>query len=133
MLASDFTNPGTFILKGLPIVNSDKQLPDDVIREINDSVNLHFTESVEENFFNGFRQLSEVAVKALSPGINDPGTAIESMRALFQLYAHRACHFPDNVIKNENNKIRIIINELSFEDIFERTLLPIWDYGKTIE
>ena len=122
--------PGTFILKGLPIVNSDKQLPDDVIREINDSVNLHFTESVEENFFNGFRQLSEVAVKALSPGINDPGTAIESMRALFQLYAHRACHFPDNVIKNENNKIRIIINELSFEDIFERTLLPIWDYGK---
>ncbi|MBK7570360.1 MAG: DUF2254 domain-containing protein [Bacteroidetes bacterium] len=32
---------------------------------------MHFTESVEENFFNGFRQLSEVAVKALSPGIND--------------------------------------------------------------
>lgn len=123
-------SPGTFILKGSPIVNSDKQLPDDVLSEINDSVNLHDTESLKENYFYGFRQLSEVAIKALSPSINDPGTAIESTRSLFQLYAHRVCNFPDNVIKNDKNKIRIIINELSFEDIFERTLLPIWDYGK---
>ncbi|SMO72286.1 DUF2254 domain-containing protein [Solitalea koreensis] len=122
--------PGTFILKGLPIVNSDKRLPRDVMSKINDSVNIRVTESVEENFFYGFRQLSEVAIKALSPGINDPGTAIECMRALFKLYAHRLCHFPDNVIKNEKYKTRIIINELSFEDIFETTLLPIWDYGK---
>lgn len=122
--------PGTFILKGMPIVNSDKQLPPEVISEINGSVNLHVTESIGENFFFGCRQLSEVAIKALSPGINDPSTAIDSMRALFQLYAHRVCHFPVNVIKNEKNKTRIIINELSFEVIFQRTLLPIWDYGK---
>jgi uncharacterized membrane protein len=122
--------PGTFILKGLPIVNSNKQLSTEIISKINASVNLHVTESIPENFFYGFRQLSEVAIKALSPGINDPGTAIESMRALFQLYAYRVSHFPDHSFKNKKNKTRIIVTQLSFEDIFERTLVPIWQYGK---
>ena len=73
--------------------------------EVNDSVNLHATESIEENFFCGFRKLSEVAIKALSPSINDPSTAIDSLRALFQLYAHRLCYFPDHIIQSEKNKL----------------------------
>ncbi|HET7899493.1 MAG TPA: DUF2254 family protein, partial [Flavisolibacter sp.] len=45
--------------------------------------NLYVNEdqSVSANFYYGFRQLTEVALRALSPGINDPGTAVESLRA----------------------------------------------------
>ena len=122
--------PGTFVLQGFPIAKADKELPARVIKEINDALNLGEHESIEENYFYGYRQLSEVAIKALSPGINDSGTAIESMRALFKLYSYRACHFPINEIRNEDNNHKIALTEISFENIFERTLKPIWDYGK---
>jgi len=93
-------------------------------------VYLHEGESIKWNFFYGFKQLKEVAIRALSPGINDPGTAVQSLRALFKLLAYRACHFPDETVRNERMEIRIITRELTFERIFNDTVLPVWDYGK---
>ena len=121
---------GIFIVKGTPIITVNKQLPSDVKEKIFKTLYLYTSETIKENFFYGFKQLSEVAIKALSPGINDPGTVIECLRALFQLYCYRACNFPNNVILNNEMKVRIITRELTFENIFTQTLLPIWDYGK---
>jgi len=122
--------PGTFILEGVSLFKLNKQIPDKAKDDILKSMYIDNDESIDQNFFFGFRQLSEVAVKALSPGINDPGTAIESMRALFRLYTYRISFFPANVIEDENSIPRIVLQELAFEKIFTDTLLPIWDYGK---
>ena len=122
--------PGTFILEGIPVLKVNKQISDDAKQDILKSVYIDNEETIEQNFFFGFRQLSEVAVKALSPGINDPGTAIESLRALFRLYAYRALFFPVNTIEHKDSKPRIFLQELTFQKIFTDTLLPIWDYGK---
>lgn len=121
---------GTFILKGLPVLRINKELPDKVVTDILHTIYFPKSESIETNFFYGFRQLMEVALKALSPGINDPGTAIVSMRALFELLAYRACFFPDNSIKDKDENVRIITNELTFDYLFRNTVFPIWDYGK---
>lgn len=122
--------PGTFILRGLPLAQLSKPLPDEAREEMRKSIFLHDSETIEENFFYGFRQLAEVAIKALSPGINDPGTAIISLRSLFSLLTYRAHHFPENTIVNDKDQVRIFTNTLSFEKIFEHTILPIWSYGK---
>jgi uncharacterized membrane protein len=122
--------PGTFVLKGLPVVKANKKLPAEIMMEIQKQMYLQPSESIRENFFFGFRQLTELALKALSPGINDPGTAIESLRALFQLYAYRVIWFPENAIKNQEFQVRVILKELTFEKIFNDTIYPIWDYGK---
>ncbi|CAN5743024.1 DUF2254 domain-containing protein [soil metagenome] len=122
--------PGTFVLKGLPVMSVSKQLPEHVQDHLLEQLFFPTSESIDGNFFYGLRQLTEVAVKALSPGINDPGTAIVSLRALFQLYAYRACYYPETVLFDEHNKERIIVTEPGFEKIFSSTLLPIWDYGK---
>ncbi|MEO6229150.1 MAG: DUF2254 domain-containing protein [Ferruginibacter sp.] len=122
--------PGTFVLKGLPVMSVSKQLSEDVQDHLLEQLYFPTSESIGGNFFYGLRQLTEVAVKALSPGINDPGTAIVSLRALFQLYAYRACYYPETVLFDKNNKERIIITEPGFEIIFSSTILPIWDYGK---
>ncbi len=123
-------SPGTFILKGLPVIKVNKILPAEIMKEIQKEMYLQPSESIKENFFFGFRQLTELALKALSPGINDPGTAIESLRALFQLYAYRVSYFPENTVKNKKMQVKIILKELTFEQIFEETIFPIWDYGK---
>jgi uncharacterized membrane protein len=122
--------PGTFVLQGMPILQVSKPISPDIQDEAARAVRVNTSESVEENYFYGMRQLSEIGMKALSPGINDPGTAIIATRALFQLLAYRINHFPVNVVRNEHQQVRILIEELTFDAIFANTVLPIWDYGK---
>lgn len=123
-------SPGTFILKDFPVLESGKPLSDEIKTRVLDAIFIQNSETIEENYQYGFRQLSEVAVKALSPGINDPGTAVLSLRAIFRLLAFRMCHYPDNAILGEDKNARIFTKELTFENLFAETLLPIWDYGK---
>lgn len=122
--------PGTFLMEGVPLANFDGDLSSAAMEEFRDELYIHQSESITGNFFYGFRQLTEVGIKALSPGINDPGTAIQVVRALFELYPYVIHHAINPHIRNRDNVVRIIRNEMSFEEIFEATLLPIWDYGK---
>jgi uncharacterized membrane protein len=122
--------PGTFIMEGIPLAEVNTSLPQATKELLAGELFIHQSESIKGNFFYGFRQLSEVALKALSPGINDPGTAVQVMRALFELYAYRIAHAAETHIRNGQGLVRIVKKELTFEEIFEITLMPIWDYGK---
>ncbi len=122
--------PGTFLMKGIAVANLDCNLPQHEMEEFQRELYIHQSESIRGNFFYGMRQLTEVGVKALSPGINDPGTAIQVLRALFKLYEYKINHSSKINFRNDENEIRIVKKELTFEEIFEKTILPIWDYGK---
>ncbi|MEZ5022020.1 MAG: DUF2254 family protein [Chitinophagales bacterium] len=47
------------------------------------------TRDASENFALGIRQITEVGIKAMSPAINDPGTANMSIDYLTELFALR--------------------------------------------
>ncbi len=123
---------GTFVLKGSPflailnIAEISKECED----KIHVLTNIQHGEIIEDTYYYGFRQLKEVAVKALSPGINDPGTAILGLQALADLLAFRSCHFPETNLKDSKGKVRIIVNEKTFDEIFTAYFWPVWDYGK---
>ncbi|WP_017258936.1 DUF2254 domain-containing protein [Pedobacter arcticus] len=122
--------PGFNVLKGYPLAKIDNELTQEQQQEIADSFFINHTESIELNYFYGFRQLTEIAMKALSPGINDPGTAIIAIRALFELYLYRLQHFPKKTLCTNDGKVAIILEELSFDKVFADTIAPIWNYGK---
>lgn len=122
--------PGTFVLQGQPLLQVSTPITQETHDKAARGLRINDSESIEENYAYGLRQLSEVAMKALSPGINDPGTAIISLRAMAQLLAYRLTHFPNNVVRNEEEQVRIMVQELTFEMIFENAILPVWDYGK---
>lgn len=123
---------GSYLLKDVPLlqIHPAKNVDEDTIKDILFNIIINTEESIDNNMYYGFRQLTEVAIKALSPGINDPGTAVESLRALAELLSYRLKHFPDNVIKDQKGVLRIITKEPSFEGVFTDSLLPVWDYGK---
>lgn len=124
---------GTFVLKDVPFMELSLAKETDFTKwkdELLVHIFISRDESIDDDFNYGFRQLKEVAVKALSPGVNDPGTAVTSLRALADLLAFRLNHYPSNTIKDENGVIRVVTNEPTFEEVFEHTMLPIWDYGK---
>ncbi|WP_191907062.1 DUF2254 domain-containing protein [Adhaeribacter soli] len=124
---------GHFVLENVPIADV-YCLKETVTKELEShilsNISLVDEPSVDIYFYSGFRQLSEIAIKALSPGINDPGTAAESLRALFALLAYRYKHFPDNNIRDKHGTVRVVTKEMSFDEIFQRYIVPVWDYGK---
>ncbi len=127
-----FIHPfGNYVIKGAPVahIKTARETDADLDKELELIIILKPEEEIEKNYYYGFRQLVEVAIKALSPGINDPGTAIESLRSIFSLLAYRLNHYPDNVVKDKNGNPRIITNEKSFSKIFTESLYPIWSYG----
>jgi uncharacterized membrane protein len=121
---------GDYVLKDFPLIESSIELDQVQIKKVLSLIQITTSETIEENFLYGFRQIKEVGVKALSPGINDPGTAVESIRALFQLCLVLATIPFNNTVLGKNKIPRITTKLLSFEIIFERNILPIWDYGK---
>ena len=124
---------GTFLLQGTPFLSFSSDNGEEIMKW-KDKIFLHITiareESVDDDYNYGLRQLMEVAIKALSPGVNDPGTAVASLRALINLLAYRLKHYPSNVIRDEKGTIRIITKELRFDQLFDEVIQPIWDYGK---
>jgi len=121
---------GTYVLRGQPVLKCSRNLEDAQLEKAVLGITVSNQESVNNNYEYGFRQLSEIALKALSPGINDPGTAIISLRALVDLLGFRANNFPSASLSQEDVPYILYRKELSFDTLFERVICPIWDYGK---
>jgi uncharacterized membrane protein len=122
---------GTFILNGSPLIYVSKPITEDQIKRLHNYIHLVNRESIEENFIFGIRQLREIAVKALSPGINDPGTANESLKAIFQLFDYYLESNPHRTIFNDNGAPIVSINQIEFDQLFNENIMTIWDYGKS--
>ncbi|WP_243745499.1 DUF2254 domain-containing protein [Segetibacter sp. 3557_3] len=123
--------PATFLLAGSSVimVTGSKALSSNFEDALSQLINVDTTQDITTNYYYGFRQLMEVAIKALSPGINDPGTAVMSLRAIMDLLAFRMQHFPRCQFEDEFGQLRIIAHEKTATQIFKETVLPIWDYG----
>ena len=129
----EFLHPaGTYLLEKTPllVLFNGTKISEKKLRYLQNMILIEEGQDVDTNYFYGFRQLTEVAIKALSPGINDPGTAIISLHALFGLLAYRLKIFPILSEKDDRGEIRIIINERTIDNLISNCLLPIWDYGK---
>ncbi|MEO8403388.1 MAG: DUF2254 domain-containing protein [Chitinophagaceae bacterium] len=123
---------GTFVLKDNPlfVVTATKDISADFEKKLRTVINIYRGHSPDTSYYYGFRQLTEIAMRALSPGINDPGTAIISLRSICDLLTHRLHYYPETSISDKNGNLRVVSNEKKFADLFSDTMLPIWQYGK---
>jgi uncharacterized membrane protein len=123
---------GHFVLEGTPLlqVSGERPLTDAFTKALNKAVYLVQESSLDDHYYYGLRRLTEIALRALSPGVNDPGTAVESLRSLATLLHYRLQHHPNNAVKDEEGQVRIVCKAYSFDELVELTLYPIWDYGK---
>lgn len=120
---------GTFVLKNQVVGYYDRLFDLTAMRELNEAIYISSRESIERNYHFGLKQLTEIAIKALSPGINDPGTAIISLQSLTILLSYRLDHFPANCIQISTNSY-LYRTTKDFSIIFEQSIFPMLDYGK---
>lgn len=82
--------PGKFVTVGDTLLVASKPISKSCEQQIAASFSIKHTRSFEQDPRFGFIVLSEIASRALSPGINDPGTAIDIIGRevrLFSLFA----------------------------------------------
>ncbi|MEO6638488.1 MAG: DUF2254 domain-containing protein [Ginsengibacter sp.] len=122
----------TYLIKGslFMVVYCDHKIEDDLLKELLEATDFYKGQPIDRNAYYGFNQLAEVAIKALSPGLNDPATAVISLHSLSDLFSYRLYHSPAEIINDDDGKPRIHIPFYSFSDLFEKCIHPIWNYGK---
>lgn len=110
---------GEFVIEGRPIVSvaDSLSLTDEIVDAINSFYVVNRQRSVQQDAAFGIRQIADVALKALSPGINDTTTAVmcvEYLAAILVQLANR--DIPDSH-RIKDGKLRVIARGASFESL----------------
>jgi len=119
---------GFFVMPGHPLMRIDRELDDDCTNRLLDCFDFYVEEYAHRHFFFGFKQIVEIAVRALSSGINDPGTAIKAIDMLSVLLAERM-EMPDHEVAHAQDRPRIFIRELNLHQLLQMTFGPQRRYG----
>lgn len=88
--------PGKHVLKGTPLLYVTSPLSEAAEARMGQAFDIGRLRSFEQDPTFGLTAISEVASKALSPGINDSGTAIQALSHLKDLLWHFANIAPDS-------------------------------------
>ncbi|MEP1080301.1 DUF2254 domain-containing protein [Leptolyngbya sp. PL-A3] len=126
--------PGRFVVKGSELVRvlPEEKVNKQLIAQINNAFVLGSQRTEQQDIEFSIDQLVEIAVRALSPGINDPFTAI---RCIDQLNA-ALCHFAQREIPSpyrydHNNQLCVIAEPITFTDVTDAAFNQIRQYGQS--
>ncbi len=122
---------GEYLLKGTPVLAiwSGSE-------EVNEDVYLRFLvvgpdkEPIEDIDL-GIRKLVEIALRAISPSINDPNTAKNCIEEIGIILSKVAKHkLPSSYLTDENEKVRIILEQPTFVDYLYKSFYQIRHYSR---
>lgn len=122
---------GFFVMPGHPLLKLDREVDEELRQQLLDCFDFFVEQYVSTHYVFGCKQISEIAVKALSPGINDPGTAITAIDMLSVLFGQRL-QLPDlQIAPLEDEAPRLFFFELSLDQLLQEIFGPIRTYGSS--
>jgi len=120
---------GAFVLAGVPLFLVNKSIDDELKEKILENFNFARGEIVLDNYALGFKQITEIGVKAMSPGINDPGTALNTIDYLTELFALRMKKRDETIIY-ESDKALVFLTTVNFAELLYQVLASYRTYCK---
>ncbi|MGH3284185.1 MAG: DUF2254 domain-containing protein [Streptosporangiaceae bacterium] len=95
-----------------------------------DGVALDTERSMEQDLAFGFRQLVDIAERALSPAVNDPTTAVQVIDVLHDLLRALAGRTrPAGCWRDGDGQVRLVVPQYQFTDFLDLAVGEIWRYG----
>jgi uncharacterized membrane protein len=86
--------------------------------------------TMEQDLAFGFRQLVDIAERALSPAVNDPTTACQAMDVLHDLLRRLATrHLPSGRLHDADGSLRLVVPQYGFADFVDLAVREVWRYG----
>lgn len=108
----------------------DKEEKEKILKKISDNIIINVTKNDTRDYHHEITNIVEIALRALSPGINDPNTASESINKvgilLGKLFSSK--NFYQILDEDENSKI--IYNNYSAKEELSLSYNQILHYGK---
>ncbi|MFV8781977.1 DUF2254 domain-containing protein [Microbulbifer sp. SA54] len=97
---------------------------------IRDAVTIGSQPTAEQDIIFSIRQLAQIAVRALSPGVNDPYTAYACIDRLIDGIGVVLQRPPlPNCFHDDEQQLRLVTSELDFADVLAAALDEIREYG----
>lgn len=125
--------PGHFVALGsrLAVVSGEHQLRD-LSRRINECILTGARRTPRQDVECAIHELVEVAVRALSPGINDPHTAVSCIdylgASLLRIIQRPS---PSPIRRDAKGRVRVIIDRVSFRGALDAAFDEIRQYGRS--
>jgi uncharacterized membrane protein len=108
-------------------VYGSRQLPE---RRLRRSVVLGDERTLDDDPAFAFRMLVDVAIKALSPAVNDPTTAVQSLDRIESLLHYAAAkHLSTGIVTDRHGAVRLVYPVPTWEDLVELALDEIRAFG----
>lgn len=115
--------PGSFVDAHEPLVWVTWQLKEDEETRLSSAFLIGPQRSFRQDSRFGLIVLSEIASRALSPGVNDPGTAIDVIGRVVRLLSDSIASGPQE--KQEEPLSNVYVPAIAVSDIFDDVFTPI--------
>ena len=122
--------PGVFVADGAPLVSVNRALKDDESDAVRALFIIGDFRTVDQDAGFGIRQIVDIAMKALSPGINDTSTAVSCLDYLSAILAHLARRRMVSPYRGEEGALRVIAPAPSFEHFVAKTFDQIRHFAE---
>ncbi|MDW7773599.1 MAG: DUF2254 domain-containing protein [Desulfobulbaceae bacterium] len=125
--------PGDYIFAQTPLLSflPAKEVDPEMESRARTAFVIGSSRSPEQDIEFSIKQLVEVALRALSPGINDPYTAISCIDRLGSaLCLINGKHFPSPYRYDDRKKLRLILDMVTYSGILDAAFNQIRQYGR---
>ncbi|MGB3764415.1 MAG: DUF2254 family protein, partial [Ornithinimicrobium sp.] len=102
----------------------------DWVAEVRKDLRIAWRRSMDQDVTFGLRQLVDIGERALSPGVNDPTTAVQVLNQLHTIL-HRMIETGEvsTRMRDEDGQIRLVSSEWSFEQYLDLCVDEIAHWG----
>lgn len=121
---------GLFVLNNEVFFKSEKELNDEQLKTFFSNIHFSRSELVRDNYILAFKQITEIAVKSMSPGINDPGTALNAIDYLTELFALRMQKKDVEIFVDDDKNPRFKIEISTLNEILYNVMASLRTYCK---
>ena len=125
---------GHFIPAGLPLVMISKgnRLPPEGAEQLRGAFDLGPTRTLQQDIEFGVLQIVDIALKAISPAVNDPTTAISCVDQLSRILIRFASReAPSTLLYDPPGTVRASIAWIQFEQLLDSAFEQIRMYSKS--
>jgi uncharacterized membrane protein len=125
---------GHFVPAGIPLmmISKGNRLPAEGIAELLAAFDLGPTRTLQQDVEFGVLQIVDIALKAISPAVNDPTTAISCVDQLSRILIRFASREPpEELLYDPPGIVRASIGWIRFERLLEAAFEQIRMYSKT--
>jgi len=125
---------GKFVVQGTELVKvwPGEEVNQKLIREINDAFLLGKQRTAHQDVEFSIKHLVEIAIRSLSPAINDPFTAVGCVDLLCAALCRLAERdLPSPYVYDDDNNLRLLTNPVTFAGLTDDAFNQIRQYGRS--